>query len=225
MFKRLGDLIGRRASVRPANPRAALLAEYDRALKVDLKAMPRREQAAFAAACAERLHPAYVANLEASGRDDDGLIRRALDLAWDGATTGGVPDADSSEVVEQCVALIPGADAEFTVPPFVDDSIAAVAYALTAAIGLDPNAAGWAATRVTDALDDFVRSTDIEAALPGAGQRVWDHPLVQVEIGRRRKDLEGLLASSDWAATVAAVRMNAARVSALPLDQLDHGAG
>ena len=225
MFKRLGDLIGRRASVRPANPRAAPLAEYDRALKVDLKAMPPRAQAAFAAACAERLHLAYVAYLEASGRDDDGLIRRALDLAWDGATTGGVPDADSSEIVERCVALIPGAAAEFAVPPFVDDSIAAAAYALTAAIGLDPDAAGWAATRVTDALDDFVRSTDIDAALPGAEQRVWDHPLVQVEMSRRRKDLDRLLGGSDWAATVAAVRMSAARVSALPLDQLDHGAG
>jgi uncharacterized protein YjaG (DUF416 family) len=201
------------------------LADYDSALKADLMALPQRTRAAFAAACAERLFPAYAAFLKASGRDDHGLVRRTLDLAWDGARSGAVPLEDPADLFEQCVALIPGDESEDdAIPAYADDAIASAAYALQAAAGLDDKAAGWAAECVTNSLDTFLLSNEIEIAEPEAEQRVWEHSLVAAEISRRKDDLRRLTDATDWGAAVDAVRATAAGVSALPLDQLNHEA-
>jgi uncharacterized protein YjaG (DUF416 family) len=199
------------------------LADYDSALKADLNVLPQRTRAAFAAACAERLFPAYAAFLKASGRDDHGLVRRTLDLAWDGARSGAVPLEDPADLFEQCVALIPGDESEDdAIPAHADDGIASAAYALQAAAGLDDKAAGWAAERVTNSLDTFLLSNEIDISEPEAEQRVWEHSLVAAEISRRKDDLRRLADATDWEAAVDAVRAMATGVSALPLDQLNH---
>jgi len=224
MLSRLRALAGGRPAAAARARGVVPLAEYDLALKAALVTLPERTQAAFAAACAERLYPAYAAFARASGRDDGGLVRQALDLAWQGAKLGVVPEADASGLVERCVALIPDAEAEDAIPAHADDGIASAAYALQAAAGLDPRAAGWAAQRVTDALDDFVRSNDVDGTLPDAEQLVWEHPLVRAEISRREDDLRRLSSASDWPAAVDGVRASATAVSALPLERLDHEA-
>ena len=224
MLGRLRALAGGRPAAAPRARRIVPLAEYDLALKAALMTLPERTQAAFAAACAERLYPAYAAFMRASGRDDGGLVRQALDLAWSGAKAGVVQEDDPSSLVERCVALIPDGEAEDAIPAHADDAIASVAYALQAAAGLDPGASGWAAQRVTDALDDFVRSNDVDATLPDPEQRVWEHPLIRTEISRREDDLRRLGSASDWPAAVDAVRASATAVSALPLERLDHEA-
>ncbi len=218
-----GLLGGGPAASPPARPEIPL-AEYDLALKARLKGLPRRTQAAFAVACAERLYPSYAAFLAAGGRDDEALVRQALDLAWEGATAGLVQHADPADLVERCVALIPDADAETTIATHADDAIAAAAYALQAAAGLESGAAGWAAQRVTDALDAFVLSNDVDGTLPDAEHRVWEHPLVQRELSRREDDLRRLDGAQDWPAAVDAVRAGASGASALPLERLDHEA-
>ena len=200
------------------------LASYDEALKAALKMLPRRTQGAFAAACAERLYPAYAAYAQRSGLDDEGLVRRALDLAWAWAKTGVIEDPDPSDLVERCAGLIPGIDAEDAIPAYADDAIASAAYALQAAAGLDDAAAGWAAQRGTDSLDDFLLSDEIDISVPGAERRVWEHPLTSAEISRRDQDLRRLNGSSDWDVAVDAVRADATGVSALPLDRLDREA-
>ena len=224
MLGRLRALAGGRPHGAPRARRVVPLAEYDLALKAALMTLPERTQAAFAAACAERLYPAYAAFVRTSGRDDEGLVRQALDLAWSGAKVGVVPEHDPSGLVERCVALIPDTEAEDAIPAHADDAIASVAYALQAAAGLDPRASGWAAQRVTDTLDDFVRSNDVGGTLPDAEQRVWEHPLIRTEISRREDDLRRLNSASDWPAAVDAVRASATAVSALPLERLDHEA-
>ena len=184
-----------------------------------------RTQAAFAAACAERLYLAYAAFMEASGRDDRGLVRRTLDLAWDGATSSAVPVADPVGLFEQCVALISGDGSELgAIPAHADDAIASAAYALQAAAGLDDAAAGWAAERVTNSLDHFLQLTEIDMADPEVERRIWDHPLVAAEVARREDDLRRLAEASDWGAAVDAVRRAATGVSALPCDRLNHEA-
>jgi hypothetical protein len=222
MVKRIGANSGGRSSTAPPARRSVPLASYDQALKAEVKTLPQRTQAAFASACAERLYPAYAAFLQASARDDEGLARRALDLAWELTRTGIVRDADPRDLVERCVGLIPDDEAEDSIPPHADDAIASVAYALQAAAGLDDGAAGWAAQRGTDSLDSFLLSNEIDVSLPDAEQRVWEHPLITAEISRREADLGRLTGASDWEAAVDAVRAAAARVSALPLERLDH---
>ena len=214
---------GRQKPVAASGRRAIPLAEYQAALGARLMVLSVRTQAAFAAACAERLYPAYAAFMEASGRDDRGLVRRTLDLAWDGATSGAVPVADPVGLFHQCVGLIPSDESqEGTIPAHADDAIASAAYALQAAAGLDDAAAGWAAERVTNSLDHFLQLTEIEMADPEVERRIWDHPLVVAEVARREDDLRRLAEASDWGAAVNAVRALATGVSALPLDRLDH---
>lgn len=204
----------------PTCRRLVPLAEYDRALKVELGTLPQRLQAAFAAACAERLYRAYDAFVQTSGRDDNGLVRQALDLAWKGAEMGSVTEPDPARLVERVVALIPDVDSDDFIPDHADDAIASTAYALQAAAGLDAGAATWAAERVMSALDSFILSTDPDPTAPEAEQRVWEHPLVGEEINRRTIDLSELVNASDWIKSVEVVRSRAIGISALPLDQL-----
>jgi uncharacterized protein YjaG (DUF416 family) len=223
MFERLRALIGGRSSSgRTAARRKIPLAVYDHDLKAEFSALPVRIQTAFAAACAERLFPAYAEFLRASHRDDDGLVRHVLDLAWEGAKSGTVADADPNDLFERCVALIPSDEDEDAIPQHADDAIAAAAYALQAAAGLDENAAGWAAQRGTDTLDNYLLSNEIDQSLDDADQRVWEHPLVVAEIQRRAEDLRRLRDVIDWELAVDAVRQEATRTSVLPLDVLSH---
>ncbi len=201
------------------------LADYDITLKADLKALPQRTQAAFAAACAERLFPAYASFVKASGRDDHDLVRRTLDLAWTGARSGVVAAEDSAILVEQCVALIASDESEEdAIPAHAADAIASAAYALDAAAGFDDKAAGWAAERVTNCLDSYLLSNEINISAPDAERRVWEHSLVVTEVKRRKDDLRQLADVPDWGTAVDAVRATAAGVSALPLDRLHHEA-
>jgi hypothetical protein len=222
MLKHLRVLMGRRSSVAPPARRAVPLASYDQALKAELKTLPQRTQAAFAAACAERLYLAYAAFLQASRRDDDGLIRQGLSFDWEWAKTGVTQDPDPTDLVDRCVALIPDDEAGDFIPTHAEDAIASVAYALQAAAGLAEGAAGWAAQRGMDSLDSFLLSNEIDISLPDAEQRVWKHPLVTAEVSRREADLRRLDSASDWKAEVDAVRADATGLSALPLERLDH---
>lgn len=223
MLSRIRALARRRPPVDAQGRRVVPLADYDIALRADLEALPQRTQAAFAAACAERLYPAYASFVTASGRDDHGLVRRVVDLAWDGARSGTVPVADPGDLFERCVALIPGDDSEEApIPAHADDAIASAAYALQAAAGLDDKAAGWAAQCVTNSLDNFLLSNEIDDSNAGADRRVWEHPLVAAEVNRRQDDLRRLADTSDWEAAVDTVRTTTTGVSALPLDRLDH---
>ena len=83
------------------------LADYDATLRVTLRYLPQHVQAAFAAACAERLYPSYAGFLAASRHDDEGLVRHVLDLAWEGARAQAMAEVDSNACIERCVALIP----------------------------------------------------------------------------------------------------------------------
>jgi uncharacterized protein YjaG (DUF416 family) len=222
MLSRLRSVFGQRSTATPGY-RVVPLADYDATLRVSLRYLPHHVQAAFAAACAERLYPSYAGFLAATRRDDGGIVRQALDLAWEGAMAQAMPGVDSNALVERCVALIPSDGGDDVIPPHADDAIASAAYALQAAAGLDNGEAGWAAQRVTDALDNYLLSTEIDIDAAEAEQRVWHHPLIQAEVTRREDDLRQLGDTSDWTSAVGIVRARAGAVSALPLDLLDHG--
>jgi uncharacterized protein YjaG (DUF416 family) len=221
MLGRIGALFGK-PSTSEETHRVVPLADYSRSLKADLKALPQRTQAAFAAACAERLFPAYAAFLDASGRDDHGVVRHAIDTAWEGARSGTIPAGDPAGLYKRCLGLIPvdGPDAD-QVPAHADDAIASAAYALGAAAGLADDAAGWAAECVINSLDQFLLGNEIDADEPDSERRIWEHPLVAAEVDRQTDDLRQLVGTSDWEAAVDAVRARATGVSALPVDQLD----
>jgi hypothetical protein len=204
------------------------LANYGRELAARLAKLPTRPRAAIAAACAERLYPAYAAYLAARGVDDAGTVRRALDAAWEVIEGGAVLDGpdggvavrapDAAALVRACVALIPDEDAGTILPRHAEEAIATAAYALQAAADLADDAGAWAATVAMDALDAFLLQ-DVATVDAAAEQAVWAHPLVRAEVERREIDLV-ILAGPDLATAVALVRARAAGTSLLPLDEL-----
>jgi uncharacterized protein YjaG (DUF416 family) len=228
VFGQIRGLFGGRRSAPSSAHDGFPTVAYADDMKARIATLPVWQQAAFAAACAERMYPAYAAFRDLSGLDDDGVVRRALDHAWEGAETGSISESDPGALFERCVALIADQEADFTLPDHADDAISAAAYALQAAAGLSDEAAGWAASVGTDALDSFLLTS---GTVPGTAttraeraqldQRVWQHDLVQAEVARREADL-ARLASGDREASVRELRARATSESLLPLDQLDH---
>jgi uncharacterized protein YjaG (DUF416 family) len=207
------------------------LVAYAERIKTMVATLPDWQQAAFAAGCAERLYPPYAAFRRASGTNDNGVVRGALDLAWAGAATGSVSDTDAAALVKRCVRLIPDEDADFTIPDHAENAISGAVYALEAAAGLRAGAAGWAAEVGTNALDSYLLATQ---AIPWSGasrdgratmeQRVWQHALVQAEVARRDADL-ARLARGDRDAAIGDVRARSMIVTLLPLGELDNERG
>jgi hypothetical protein len=160
--------------------------------------------------------------MAATGVDDGGLVRRALDRAWAVAAGGGgdAVDPDGPALVEACVALIPDAEAPWSLPAHAENAVAAVAYALEAAIGGDVEAAAWAASTCMDAVD-AVLLPGLPVVSEAEDTAVWEHRIVRAEVARREADLAAL-AAPDLATAVSAVRARAVGTSLLPLDELVH---
>jgi hypothetical protein len=198
-----------------------LLAEYDEREELRLGSLNPGRRAAFAAACAERLFRTYDSYRSSVGSDTRRVVRQALDLAWQAARGADVDASTAQSAVDACVQLIPGQDDDFTVPAYVDDAIAAAAYAVAAAADLFPRAAAWAAQRGTDTLANYLLDTVVDHRSPDASEMVSGHPLVLVELERRAVDLQRLT-SSNWRAEIDAMRLDATASTVLPLDQLAH---
>jgi hypothetical protein len=196
------------------------LAAYDTDLRARLARLPGPSRSAFAVACAERQYPAADAWLRSRGRPGAAAVRAALDLAWDVVRSEGAAPGDAAAAIASCRDLLPDAMSEATLPPDVDDAIAAAAYALEAAAGLDERSAGWAAQRGTDTLDSVLLATVIDPDEPDADERVWAHRLVVAEVERREADLRRLTAATDWPAVIDLLRADAERSPVIPTDAL-----
>jgi hypothetical protein len=197
------------------------MAAYDEALAIELRGLPSPTRAAFAAACAERLFPAYIALARETGTGDSDRVRAALDVAWD-TSQAGMTGPPTPGVAERCDAAARGctellSDEPAAIARQADLAIAAVIYALQAAADTDPDAAANAARQVTDALDDHLLRSEIDATDPEADRLVWEHPLVVQEVTRRASDLDQLARADDWPAVVAELRARAASGAALEL--------
>lgn len=155
---------------------------------------------AFAAACAERLFPAYEAFSELAGRGDARALGDMLARIWRDLL-GQKMDPDELQAnVDRCMALIPGEDEEpwLDEQPYADDAASAVAYTLRALQRGDSQESAWAARRAYEALDHHVThrlgiDEDVQAA---------SHPAVQAELLRQRRDLDELNTASENLADV-----------------------
>ena len=95
-----------------------------------LDRLPPKLKAVFAAACAQRLLPAYADFTRVSGRGDPERLAGILERVW--STAGGtlMPEAELSEALEACMSLIPAEDDTpwFDEQAYAEDAGAAVAY-------------------------------------------------------------------------------------------------
>ena len=164
--------------------------EFDEAELVQrLRTLPRNGRIAFAAACAERLLPAFNAFWQ-THHDRPAPLRGILDWVWADPSGEVSFGANADEALQTCMALIPDEDDEWTDgQPYADDAASSLAYALRAIrSGGAEQEAAWAGRRAYEAVDHFVRhhfGIEDEDA-------IMAHPLMQAELSRQRKDLEDL---------------------------------
>jgi len=167
---------------------------------------------AFAAACAERLLPAYEEYCRQTGRGDPTVLAGILDRVW-AALLGAEMSAEQIRgEIDRCMPLIPEEDDEPWVDEqaYADDAASAVAYTLRALETGKTQEAAWAARRAYEAVDHHVTH---RLAVEG-DEHVLAHPVVQGELARQRRDLDELVDGTAVATDLIARLRDRARAEA-----------
>jgi len=164
------------------------------ALVTELATMPAGRQLAFAAAVATRQLESYEWYARRLG---PGAIARPREIAmmlW-GESPG--ERHDWAECLTEVLGLMPEESDEWTVfHSLAEDALASLAYAIRALLTADPQEAAWAARRGYEAADQAaIRLLGIQPGPQEAERAIREHPLVQQELGRQRRDL--LLIATD----------------------------
>lgn len=166
-------------------------------LKEQLDDLATPARAALAAACAERLRPAYLAFVQKTGRGDPTAFESILHGLWSDLHGESMSDAELASRIELCMTLIPQEDSGPWVVEqiYAEDAGAALAYALRCRLTAQSQEAAWAARRAYEAVHHWVvHRESVDLNVPGAEARVLAHHLVQAELARQRTDLEDLRA-------------------------------
>jgi thioesterase domain-containing protein len=197
--------------------------DFDEARLIEqLERLPSRLRVTFAAACAERLLPAYARFSERTGRGDYQEPASMLERLWQDLEGDPMSAEEVQQYIADCATLIQTtaeeegawlqetiddtlsaarARAEEVVTAMVaqaEDAATALSYAFECRQDGASQKAGWAAQCAYSALDDFVINRDhIDMNARGARERVLLHPLIQAELSRQRRDLEELLRVPD----------------------------
>ncbi|XXY44276.1 DUF416 family protein [Sorangium sp. So ce269] len=161
----------------------------------DIERLAPRHRVAFAAACAERLRPAYLTFSARTGRGNPRQYEAILDLLWSDLDKQRMTDAEVSAHMEICMALIPQEDDGpwINEQASAEDAGAALAYALQCRQSGQSQEAAWAARCAYEALDHYVITDEgLDMNIPGTETRVLSHPLVQAEFDRQRRDIREL---------------------------------
>jgi hypothetical protein len=151
--------------------------------------LTRESRVAFAAACAERLAPAYRAFADERRGDDLTLVTDALSRVWSCLETGDCSLPDPGELERQ----IPGDNYEWTDgTEFVESAVSCVMYAALAFT--EPDAACWAAASLYEAADSAGQLTVSSAGEPSSVRElaIQRTPAVQQIIEGIEADLAGL---------------------------------
>lgn len=165
-------------------------------LVAELNRVPQRSRAAFAAACAERLMPAYRRFSEMTERGDPKALAQILERLWQDLQGLTLKGDELEGILDTCTRLIPNEDVGVWVAEqaAAEDCAAAVAYSIRCRQGGEAQDAAWAARRVYEALDNFIIGNEsIDTNDLGAEQLVLSHPLMQAELDRQRRDVNELL--------------------------------
>lgn len=156
-----------------------------------LAAMQSHQQLAFGAACCERMLPNYETFTQEVKWRDDGPLRRALDTVWK-ACEGLLPaDPHVGDLLSECEHCAPDS-AEFT--SLYTSSAQEAAFAVCSLLDflLDGEVDHIVSVPrySTDSVDLFVQEReDMDPRDPAREQRILEHPLMQQELGRQRRDL------------------------------------
>jgi uncharacterized protein YjaG (DUF416 family) len=157
--------------------------------------LPRLARVVFAAACAERMMPAYERFSAQTHRGDPQNLKQILARLWDDLAGNRMSATEVDANINACMQLIPQDDGPWVLEQAAaEDGAAASTYALRCRRSGLAQEAAWAARCAYDALDEYVINRDnIDINATGAEAQVRSDPLVQAELTRQRRDLDELL--------------------------------
>lgn len=156
-------------------------------------------RAVFAAACAERLMPAYDEFSRQTDRGNPAKLSAILSRLWEDLEGNEMSPPQLQQNIDSCMELIPQEDDGPWVPAqaAAEDAAGALAYALRCRQSGDAQEAAWAARRAYEAVDHFVVNREgIDVNEAGSERAVLTDPIVQAELSRQRRDLNELRTGS-----------------------------
>jgi uncharacterized protein YjaG (DUF416 family) len=191
-----------------------------------LDQLPPKLRVAYAAACVERLLPAYFSFSERTGKGDPNRLARILERLWADLQDNPMSAEEIKVNLDTCTSLIPQEDEEPWVEEqvYAEDATAALAYALRARQSGESQEAAWAARRVYEAADYYVTNrVGMDITQSSGEERVLSHGIVQAELARQRRDFEDLLnaASKENTRAVVSLLQSRARADAIKFFQSD----
>jgi uncharacterized protein YjaG (DUF416 family) len=194
------------------------LIRYDEQWLVrQLRQLPPELCVAFAAACAERLLPAYFSFAKQTGRGDPRRLAAILERLWADLQGNPMSAEELKASLDTCMSLIPQEDEEPWVEEqaYAEDAVVSLAYALRARQSGESQEAAWAARVAYETVDHYViNRVGIDTNQPSGEERVLSHGIVQAELARQRRDVEELLNAVGDANTKAVVSAFHARARA-----------
>jgi uncharacterized protein YjaG (DUF416 family) len=177
---------------------AAPLQFDEAALHEALAGLDARRRAAFAAACAERLLPAYRKLQATRPHLDPIALEQALARLWDDLVGDRpVVDEELDQLITHSAELVPESEPWTSQLPYAENAAAAVSYALRCRRSGDLREAVRTARQAHEALDTYVTDEldpSIDLNAPDGEARVIQHPLLQAELARQQQDLLALQA-------------------------------
>ena len=180
----------------------------------ELDRLPRDLRTAFAAACAQRLLPGYLPYARRKRLDPD-LLANLLAQVWN-----SIEHASSSPALEQdlelCMSLHPNEHYDLFGDQYAaEDAVASVAHAIASLTPERSREAALAADRAFNAAFYFVEAQLMTEGPQPSLEQELQHPIVQKELQRQRRDLDELNAAigsqSDAPSVIAKIRQRAER--------------
>lgn len=158
-----------------------------------LSSLPRRLRTAFAAACAQRLMPAYAASASRNLNANPQQAIKILAELWNDIQSGSSDPDKLKRDVESCDTLIPDHDGSyFDGFEHADNAMCSLAYAAESELKGGVEEAAWAAGRCYESLFHAVKNTFGDGRSPAEMARIRSLPLIQAELRRQEADLADL---------------------------------
>lgn len=171
--------------------------KYDRAKLIGMiSKLSNRDQAAFAASCAQPLLPwweAYCRHAKLLAPQVLGAPRDGLAQIWQYARFEADLDAEKLNVLIAAIDKNTPSDSEpdSALSPYVEDAASSAIYAIQCALTGDPQLALYCSNRLYSVYDDIIIHRNEDAYTNEVNElEVLADPLIQNELSRQYRDLE-----------------------------------
>jgi len=147
---------------------------------------------AFAASCAERLFPNYVAFSRDANWGNPQQLLEALDAVWSHLLGNPLTPSAAGKLSKQCEPFVP--DTEEAQTDLVSDGLdagVAVLEVLSSCIDNNPEHAISASIAATDTVDRHIQIAEwLDYTVTDIEERIAKHPLMAREVKKQESDLQ-----------------------------------